>query len=337
MAIQQPHGVSQLSDSARRAGSNGSKGSFRRKVVAARWCYLLVLPSLTLSVMFTFYPAVMSWWIALLEWNGFTSVRTFVGLDNFVEVVGDEFFWGAFRRSFVFMFAAVPLQLGISLFVAILLNDGKLKMATMFRTMFFVPVVTTAAIMGIVMSFVLSPFNGPVNMALVDFGMINQPIDFLGDPDVALPAVIGVFVWKWMGLTMIYWLAALQVVPAELYEAARMDGANRWQTHWRITMPLIMPFAAIITLIGAIGALNVFPLIQTLTGGGPFFATEVMELYIYRTAFGVEGTAVPRLGYAAAAGVWFGVCVMVIALAQGVAGRRVAAMRRDLKAGGESS
>ncbi|TDE00285.1 sugar ABC transporter permease [Jiangella asiatica] len=320
-----------------RSARSAAAGSLGRRIVRARWCYLFVLPSLTLSILFTFYPAVASWWISLLDWSGFSSVPVYTGLDNFREVLGDEYFWGAFRRSFIFMFAAVPLQLGISLIVAIVLNDSKLRMAPFFRTMFFIPVVTTAAIVGIVMTFVLAQHNGPVNTALMDLGLIDQPVDFLGNPDLALPTVIGVFVWKWMGLTMIYWLAALQVVPADVYEAARVDGANRWQTHWRITMPLIMPFAAIITLIGAIGALNVFPLIQTLTGGGPFFATEVMEIYIYRTAFGVEGATAPRLGYASAAGVWFGICVMLIALLQGLAARRVAAMRRDLQGGGARS
>lgn len=133
---------------------------------------------------------------------------------------------------------------------------------------------------------------------------------------------------------MIYWLAALQVIPIELYEAARVDGASRWQIHRSVTVPLILPFAAIITLIAAIGALNVFPLVQTMTGGGPFFASEVMEVYIYRTAFGTgSGGSVPRLGYASAVGVWFGICVMLVALIQGLAARKANAARSELMGG----
>jgi multiple sugar transport system permease protein len=307
------------------------RGDLWRRIKAARWSYLFVLPNLLLAAGFSIYPAVASWWFSLLDWGGFTSNQVFVGLANYRELIGDPYFWGAFGRSFLFMLVAVPIQLILSLIVAIVLNDRALRLAPLFRTMFFIPVITTTSIVGIVMSFVLSPFKGPVNLALVDLGLLDRPIDFLGNSDTALWTVIGVYVWKSLGLTMIYWLAALQVVPAEIHEAARVDGAGWWRMHTRITLPLIQPFALIITLIGAIAALNVFPLIQTMTGGGPFFATEVMEVYIYRTAFGGEGMGASRLGYASAAGVWFGVCVMVIALVQGAAARRVRAMREELK------
>lgn len=307
----------------------GTSVSLWRRIRAARWCYLFILPSLILSAMFTFYPAIASWYISALQWTGFSAERSFIGLDNYREVIADPYFWNAFKRSFIFMFVAVPIQLVLSLLIAIVLNDQSLRLSPFFRTMFFIPVVTTAAIVGIVMQFIMSPFNGPLNMALLDIGLVDRSINFLGEPGTALWSVIGVYVWKWSGLTMIYWLAALQVVPNELYEAARVDGANRWKIHWSITFPLILPFAAIIALIAAIGALNVFPLVQTMTAGGPFFSTEVMEIYIYRTAFGAGGS-VPRLGYASAAGVWFGVCVMLIALVQGLAARRARAARQEL-------
>lgn len=307
------------------------RGDLWRRIKAARWSYLFVLPNLLLALGFSIYPTLASWGISLLDWAGFTSNPVFVGLANYRELIGDPYFWGAFRRSFLFMLVAVPIQLILSLIVAIVLNDRALRLAPLFRTMFFLPVITTTAIVGVVMSFVLSPFGGPVNLALVDLGLINRPIDFLGNPGTALWTVIAVYVWKGLGLTMIYWLAALQVVPPELHEAARVDGAGWWRMHTRITLPLILPFALIITLIGAIAALNVFPLIQTMTAGGPFFSTEVMEVYIYRTAFGGEGMGASRLGYASAAGVWFGVCVMAVALIQGAAARRVRALREDLR------
>lgn len=315
-----------------RVGRASERGTLRQRVWAARWCYLFMAPNLLLAGMFTFYPAVASWYFSLLQWTGFSAERHFIGLDNYREVMRDAFFWDAFQRSFLFMFAVVPVQLGLALAIALVLNDRALKLAPVFRTMFFIPVVTTAAIVGIVMQFVLSPFNGPVNKALSGLDLIAAPIDFLGDPGIALWSVSGVYVWKWLGITMIYWLAALQVIPVELYEAARVDGAGRWRLHRDITVPLILPFAAIIALITAIGALNVFPLVQTMTGGGPFFATEVMEIYIYRTAFGTEG-GIPRLGYASAAGVWFGICVTLVALMQGWAARKANATRRELTGG----
>ncbi len=304
-------------------------GPLSHRIWAARWCYLFTIPNLILAIMFTLYPTVASWYYSFLDWSGFTSDQEWVGLANYREAINDDFFWDAFRRSFVFMFAAVPIKMALSLVVAIVLNDRALKLAPVFRTLFFLPVVTTAAIVGIVMTFVFSPHNGPVNQAIVGLGIVPSPVSFLSDPDTALWTVIGVFVWKSFGITMIYWLAALQVVPQDLYEAARLDGANRWQLHRNITLPLITPFVVIIALISIVGALNVFALVQTMTQGGPFYATEVMEVYIYRNAFGEGG--LPRLGYASAAAVFFGVTVLGLSLLQGWALRVANAKRAQLK------
>lgn len=280
----------------------------------SRWCYAFMLPNMILAAMFTFYPTVMSWYFSFLNWSGFTSEQEWIGLGNFRQIIGDAFFWDAYLRSFLFMGAAVPIQVVLSFIVALILNDSAYRLGTFFRTVFFLPVVTSGAIIGIVMTFVFSPFNGPVNQALLNVGLISRPIDFLGNPDTALWTIVAVWVWKWFGITMIYWLAALQVVQQDIYEAARLDGANRWSLHKDMTLPLILPFAVVIVLITIVSALNVFDLIQTMTGGGPFFATEVMEVFIYRNAFGEGG--LPRLGYASAAALFFGLTVLGISLLQ---------------------
>jgi multiple sugar transport system permease protein len=296
----------------------------------ARWYYLFMVPALVLAVLFTLYPIVASWYYSFLDWSGFTAQQTWVGLDNYREALHDTYFWAAFKRSFVFMFASVPPRLILALLVALLLNDRALKLAPIFRTLFFIPVVTTAAIVGVVMTFLFSPFNGPIDKALLALGLIDQPIDFLGNPDTALWTVVVVFIWKNFGITMIYWLAALQTIPAELYEAARVDGASNWAIFRRITVPLLTPFTVIITLITVVQTLRVFPIVQSMTGGGPFFASEVMEVYIYRTAFGTGG--IPRLGYASAVAVIFGLTTMVIAIGQGWALRQARAASRTLTA-----
>lgn len=298
--------------------------SLRQQLWSARWCYLFMLPSLILTGMFTFYPIVASVWFSLLNWSGFTSDAYFVGMANYAQVIQDDFFWSAFRRSFLFMFASVPVKLTLALLIALVLNDAALRLSPLFRTLFFVPVVTTTAIVGIVMTFILSPFNGPVNIAMLFLGVIERPVDFLGEADSALWTVIAVEIWKWLGQPMIYWLAALQTVPVVLYEAAKVDGATAWQQFRHITAPLIKPFAIVIVLITAVGTLKVFALVQTMTGGGPFFATEVMEVYIYRTAFGSAASqSLPRLGYASATAVFFGVTVMAIAVVQWLVARRL--------------
>lgn len=307
-------------------GAPGKK-SLRARIWDARWCYIFMAPSLVLAAMFTFYPLVASWYFSFLDWSGFTSDKTWVGLDNYREVIDDTYFWDAYRRTFLFMIGSVPIRLILSLLIAMILNDVALRLGPILRTMFFIPVVTTAAIVGIVMTFVFSPFNGPVNDILKAIGLIDRPIDFLGDPDTAMWTVVGVHIWKNFGITMIYWLAALQVVPQDLYEAARMDGANAWRLFRDITMPLLAPFAAIIALITIVQTLQVFPIVQTMTGGGPFFSSEVMEVYIYRNAFGEGG--IPRLGFASAAGVFFGMTVMLIAIVQGLGLRKAQQTRKD--------
>ena len=313
-------------------GRSQGSGSLWQRVKAAGWCYLFMAPTLILAILFTFYPMLASWYISFLDWSGIDADRTVVGFQNFVEATRDPDFWQAFGRTFAFAAVTVPGTLVLSLLVAIVLNDQSLRLRTAFRTIFFLPVVTTTAIVGIVMSLIMNPFDGPLNAFLLQLGLIDRPIDFLGDPDIALWSVAGVYVWKWMGISMIYWLVALQTVPRELYEAAAVDGANRLSVHRYITTPMILPFAVIITLIGFVGALQTFPLVQAMTQGGPAFSTELVEVYIYRLAFASDSQ--PRLGYASAVAVFFGITVLILTLAQAWAVRKAATRRQDTKGAG---
>jgi multiple sugar transport system permease protein len=312
-------------------GTSGREASLWNRIWAARWCYLFMIPSLVLTAGFTLYPTVMSWYFSLLDWSGFGSDKDWAGFANYLEVIKDDLFWDAYIRSFLFALVGAPIKIGLALLVAILLNDASLKFTSFYRTMFFLPVVTSSAIIGIVMTFIFSPLDGPINKLLLQVGFIDYPVDFLGDPDTALWTVVAVYIWKWFGVTMIYWLAALQVVPRDIYEAAKLDGANAWRMHRTITLPMIMPFALVIVLITLISALNIFGLVQTMTGGGPFFSTEVMELYIYRNAFGAGG--LPRLGYASAAAIFFGVTVLALSLMQGWGLKKANAARSQMKTG----
>jgi multiple sugar transport system permease protein len=291
-----------------------------------------MVPSTVLAALFTFYPTVMSWYFSFLDWSGFSDSAHFTGLGNYRELMHDPLFWHAFGRSLLFVLVAVPIRMGLSLIVAIVLNNQALKLSPLFRTLFFLPVVTTGAIVGVVMSLLYSPFNGPINHALMGIGVINKPIDFLGSPGSSLWSVMAVEIWKNFGITMIYWLAALQTVPREYQEAAALDGAGRWQTLRYITGPLLLPFTAIITLLTANNTLHTFGIVQSMTAGGPYFSSQTIEVYIYQTAFAPDSAnAIPRLGYASAAGCLFGVCIMLIALLQLWAGRSVARTRAQLK------
>lgn len=292
---------------------------------ADRWIYVFLLPTLTLVGAFTIYPVIASIWFSLLDWNGFERAGTFIGIGNYKELIGDPLFWNAFRNTIVFLVLAVPLRVGLALVLAVILNK-RFRFVRLFRTALFLPVVTTAAIVGVVMRYVLDPTGGPLNIALLNSHILAQPLNFLGNASLALYSAVGIWVWKWLGITLIYWLAALQTIPNDIYEAAEIDGASAWDRFRTITVPLLTPFTIIITLITVIEATNIFDLMLTLTGGGPFYATEVIDIFVYRQAF---TSNVPRLGYSSAAAIFFGVCFIALAIAQIVVLTRIRRRRHD--------
>lgn len=317
-------GARSASDSAGEARGTVARGLGAR-LRADRWVYLFLLPTAILYGLFTLWPILASYWYSLLDWNGFSQDKTFVGLANYGLVMQDPLFWNAMRNTFLFMVVTVPIRVALSLVAAVILNNPRLPFAALFRTALFLPVVTTTAIIGIVMVLVFDPGGGPINLLLLKAQLIQRPINFLGKSDTALAAVMGVHVWKWFGVTLVYWLAALQTIPRDLYEAARIDGADGLRIFRHITVPLLQPFAIIITLLTAIDTLQVFDLMLTMTGGGPFFRTEVVEIFIYRQAF---ASTSPRLGYASAAAVIFGLATLLLALLQALGLRYVQRARR---------
>ncbi|GAB3764896.1 sugar ABC transporter permease [Microlunatus parietis] len=291
------------------------------------WIWGFLTPTIILYGLYTVYPVIGSYWYSLVEWNGFDAEKTFVGLQNYRAVLDDPLFWNSFKTTFLFMIVSVPIKLILTLGAALLLNSPRMPLSNLFRTALFLPVVTTTAIVGVVMQLIFDPASGPVNQALIDLGFIDEGIPFLADTGTAFWTVVAVDIWKWFGITMIYWLAALQTVPTELYEASWLDGASAWQSFKSVTLPLLKPFAIIISLLELEGALHIFDLILTMTNGGPFFATEVVEIYIYRWAF---AATVPQLGHASAAAVIFGLFVCAVGALQLIGIRAVRRSRAEM-------
>lgn len=309
-----------MSTMTRKAPAGGRLAPARRRGLAARiwaerWSYVFLLPTVVLFGMYTIWPIVSGLYYSLLDWNGLGAERPFIGLANYREAFGDPLFWKSLGVTLLIIAVTVPLRVALSLLVALVLNNQRLPLAKLFRTALFVPVVTTTAIIGVVMGFIFDPAGGPVNQLLLDLGIVDQPVDFLGDPDTSLWTVMGVHMWKWFGITLVYWLAALQTIPVTVYEAARTDGAGGWAALRYVTLPMLRPFLIIIALLTAIETMQIFDLVLTMTNGGPFFSTLTTEVYIYQQAF--AGTT-PRLGYGAALGVLFGVFTLVFAAIQAV-------------------
>ncbi|MFW5474931.1 carbohydrate ABC transporter permease [Knoellia sp. CPCC 206450] len=284
----------------------------RGRLHGSFWPWVFLTPTVVLFGLYTLWPVVASWWYSLLSWSGFEAEKTFVGLQNYRDVLADPLFWNSFKVTMLFMVVTVPLRVGLGLLIALLLNHPKLPLQRLFRTAFFLPVVTTTAIVGVVMQFIFDPASGPVNLGLQRVGL-DGGVDFLGSSSTALWTVMGVHTWKWVGVTMIYWLAALQTVPRDVLEAAQVDGASQWRTFRHVTLPLLVPFLVIITLLTVEQNLQIFDLMLTMTGGGPYYSTEVIEIYIYRWAF---AATIPQLGFASAAAVVLGLVLLLVGVGQ---------------------
>ena len=282
------------------------------------WIALFLAPFLVLYIGFTLWPLFATMIYSLHDWQGNGPLEDFVGLENYITIAGDPSFWRAFFNTLAFAIINTAIKLPLSLFAAILLTQRWMWFKRIWRTVFFAPLVIPVALAGLVFDFLLNS-RGALNDVLQNLGILERPFDFLGHPDTALITLILISVWQIFGQYMIYWLAALQNVPQNLYEAADIDGAGGWQKLIYITLPVIRPVATIILFLSFVNALKVFGLVAATTEGGPGQSTYVVSYFIYNQAF----RDLPfRYGYASAAAVLFGVTVLLAITLQGYFVRR---------------
>lgn len=289
------------------------------------WIVVFLLPFLVLYAGFTLWPLLATLIYSFFAWDGSKPLDQFVALENYRAILSDPIFWRAFWNTLLFSIGNTAIKLPLSLLAALVLTRKWLWLKSFFRTVYFVPIVIPVAMAGMIFTLLLNPANGAVNDVLLSLGIVERPIDFLGRPGTAMLSLILVSVWQIFGQYMIYWMAALQNVPEELYEAAELDGAGEWAKLVAITLPIIRPVAIIIFFLALVNALKVFGLVVTMTGGGPSQATNVVSYFIYHQAF----SEFPfRYGYASAAAVIFGLAVLA---AMGLQGLFVGRAQRDRK------
>lgn len=291
-----------------------------KQIKKHRFHYLFVLPMLVFFGAFTVWPMIASWYYSFFNWDGIGWPTDFIGLGNFIEVGSDSGFWNAFVNTFAFALTHVVIQMPLALVVAVILNNQFLAGRNIYRLLLFVPVISTTAVIGVIFSILLNPLGGAINEMLMGIGLLKEPINFLGSTTKALPTLLAVSVWKSFGTPMIYWLAGLQTIPGELYEAAKIDGAGKVQSFFRITIPMLLPIGLVIMLLTFINNLDPFDLVRTMTEGGPVKATDVVQTYIFRYAFEPESGS-SRYGFASAAGILFSLAVLVFVIIQALAGK----------------
>ena len=245
--------------------------------------YLFILPSFVHLIIFLAIPLVFSFYLSFTDWRGANIQNApFIGLGNYDFLRGDRRFWAAMLNSARYTLMAVPLGMAISLAIAVVMNQ-KLRGVYIFRTLFFMPVISSWVAVAVIWVTLLDTRSGIINYLLDLAGL--PVVNFLGDPNTALPTLVLIAIWKGAGFQMVIWLAGLQAIPQELHEAAAIDGASRWQGFWRITLPLLKPTTFFLAITGVIGSFQVFTPVYVMTRGGPLGSTDVVVYRIYQRAF----------------------------------------------------
>lgn len=303
MTITQP--VVEPIEAARPARSTVSRGS--------RWWvpWLFLAPNMVGLVCFTMFPVLAGVGISFTKWNVVSGPQGIVweGLSNFTTLVTDPEFWQAAVRTVFFAGVGVPASLAFGLLLALALNQPLFGRAVL-RVIFFIPSMVNTVAVGMVWLLVLNPDSGILNQGLKLIGISHPPM-WLVSNSAALPALIVIHVWWGMGYQAVIYLAALQDMPDELYEAATVDGAGWWRRFWTITWPGLMPTTTFLAITSFIGSAQGFGTVAFLTQGGPGQSTTVLAYYMYQNGFQYY-----RFGYAAAIGVltFLGVLVLTLLL-----------------------
>lgn len=244
-------------------------------------------PAVSAIFIFFFIPVIAAFIISFTDFDIYTlgdlSTLRFIGFDNYSKLLNDELFWTSLENTFYFVVVAGPLSIAVSLSAALLLNSKLTKFKSLFRLAYFLPVVTTLVAVAIVWRFIYHPNFGILNFFLGLVGI--NPIDWLGDPFWAMPSIIILAVWKIFGYNMIIFIAGLQNIPDELYEAADIEGASALQKFRHITLPMLAPTTIFVSIITMIGYFQLFAEPYVMTQGGPLNKTLSIVQYMYQEGF----------------------------------------------------
>ncbi len=258
----------------------GTLGRMRRDWSA----YLFVAPGLIIFSVFTAFSLLFAFWLTFHEWSIIQPEAPFIGLDNYREMIHDEGYRQSILNTFYFTGGSVPLQMLLGLMIAILVNQP-IRFRGLWRTFYYLPVLTPFVVQGILWKWLYNGDFGLFNYYLLKAHLITEPLLWLSDKNLAMPAVILMIVWSGTGFSMVVYLAGLQAVPEELYEAAEIDGAGAFSRFRHITIPLLAPSTLFLLVMGIIGSFQVFAQIFVMTQGGPVGRTRVMVYFIYEAAF----------------------------------------------------
>ena len=287
--------------------------------VLNRWrSWVWVLPALALLLVFVYYPIVENLRLSLYSWNAFSARPVFVGLDNYRTAAGDPIFWRALRNNTVFAVTSLVFQVGLSLVLAAVLEEFvHQRLRGVLRTIYFIPAVISITVAGILFSFLYNPQIGLLNRLLGAVGLESWQHSWLGEPGTAMWSIIAMSQWQSIGYTAILFVVAIQRVPREFYEAARIDGAGKVRSFFSITVPMVREMTTLVTILTISGAFLVFNEVMVMTAGGPSNSSQVLGTWLYRNAFLNDD-----MGYAAAIATVIFVITLLIGAVQIYVSRR---------------
>ena len=291
-----------------------SAWSNRRQTQQAAFLLIVLVPLIFSFVLFWIYPVVRGFWGSFTLWRAFDPNAPFVGLQQYRKAFADPIFQIALRNTFYYALLTIPPSLALALILALAIEaSGGLR--SFYRTIYFLPVVTSTIATALVWKWLYQPSFGLFNQLLTLAGLPTQR--WLISTQLALPSIGAYAIWKGLGFTMVLFMAGLSTIPPTFYDAAKVDGANRWHTFWRITIPLLQPTFVFVLVTGVIGSLQVFGPIYVMSSGGdslpggPNNATMVVAVYQWLMAFREL-----ELGYGSAMGLILFIIILVLTLLQ---------------------
>jgi len=243
---------------------------------------LFLIPVFVILTVFIFYPIMETFITSFFKWNGISASKTFNGISNWKMLIDDKSFWKAFRNNIVLVVFAIIIQIPVSLALATFLNFTG-KRGCIFKIAWFVPMLMSSVAVGFLFTYILATNDGVITSISQTLG--GGKIDLLGNPGLALFAVMGVVSWQSIPFYMVFFLASFSGISEEVFAAARIDGATRGQYFWQIALPLLKPAVSKASVLALVGSLKYFDLIYVMTNGGPGDATELMATYMYKHSF----------------------------------------------------
>ena len=284
-----------------------------------RWrAWVWVLPAVVLLIVFVYYPIVENIRLSFFSWSAFSTRPAFVGLDNYATAFGDPIFWHSMWNNVLYAAVSLFFQVGLAVVLAAVLEEVvHQRLRGILRTVYFIPATISITVAGILFSFLYNPQIGLLNRALSAVGLGSLTHDWLGDPHTSIWGIIAMSQWQSIGYTAVLFVVAIQRIPRELYEAAKVDGSGHLRTFFAITIPLLREMTTLVVILTLSGAFLVFNEVMVMTAGGPSNSSQVLGTWLYHNAFLSD-----NMGYASAIATVIFVITFSISAAQIMITRR---------------